>query len=405
MQRAAILSLAPSLLAALSCADPIVDVRAERPARRDIESALTTNGRIEALSRFEVRAPVAGSVERVLVHRGDRVERGQELLRLSDTGQAGALAKAVARLEGAKARLATLDAGLEPARKAVLEAERGRLAGELAAASLDLERLQRLADRGAVPRLEVDVIRRRLEDLAVDLKSTDAQLGSPLAIGQRDEAKALVDEAAAAVSEARRAAGQLRVLVPAAGVVYSLPASEGDHLQPGDLAALVGVLDPVRATILVDEPDLGRVQEGCQARIGADAYPGQEWTCVVDRLATEVVENGARRVGEAHCVVQNPGQRLLPNLAVSVRIVTERVQAVPSVDRAAVLRSGDRTFAWTVIDGRAARREIITGVQGPAYVEVRKGLDESETVLLPDKTPLTEGQRVRPRFREARDER
>ena len=392
--------IAPILLAALACKDAGVEVRAERPARRDIESALTTNGRIEALSRSEVRVAVAGRVERVLVRRGDTVERGQELLRLSDTGQGGALAQAAARLNGAKARLATLEAGLAPAKKAALRAEREKLAARSTKASLDLERLERLVARGAVPRLDADAKRRLVEDLAIDLDSIDAQLASPLAEGQRDAARAAVDEAASAASVARLAAAELSVIAPSPGVVYSLPVAEGDYLQDGDLAARVGVLDPVRARILVDEPDLGRVEQGCPVSIEADAYPGQEWTCLVDRLATEVVEMDARRVGEIQCTVPNAGGRLLPNLAVSVRIVTDRVQAASSVSRLAVMRSEGRARVWTVNAGRALRREIRTGVEGPFFVEVRGGLDESDVVLLPENGSLSEGQRVRPRLQE-----
>ena len=392
--------IAPFLLAAMACADAGVEVRAERPARRDIESALTTYGRIEALSRSEGRVAAAGRVERVLVRRGDTVERGQELLRLSDTGQAAALAQATARLQGANARLATLEAGLAPAKKATLRAEREKLAARRAKALLDLARLERLAARGAVPRLDADAKRRLVEDLAIDLGSIDAQLASPLAEGQRDAARAAVDEAASAASVARLAAAELGVLAPSSGVVYSLLVAEGDQLQDGDLAARVGVLDPVRARILVDEPDLGRVEQGCPVSIEADAYPGQEWTCLADRLATEVVEMDARRVGEIQCTVPNAGGRLLPNLAVSVRIVTDRVQGASSVSRLAILRSEGRALVWTVNAGRALRREIRTGVEGPFFVEVRGGLDESDVVLLPENGSLSEGQRVRPRLQE-----
>ena len=362
---------------------------------RDIESALTTNGRIEAVSRFEVHAVVAGRVERILVRRGDPVKRNQELLRLSDTGQAESLVQARARLEGAKARLASLDAGLPPARKAVLQAESAKLAAKRESAARDLERLERLAARGAVPSVDIEAKRRLAEDLAREVEALDVQLKSPLAFGEREEAQAAVDEAQSGVAEARGAVAKLRVLSPSSGVVYSLPVSEGRYLQQGALVARVGVLDAVRARIFIDEPDLGRVEQGGEARIRADAYPGREWTCNVDRLATEVVEMSTRRVGEIQCTVRNPDGRLLPNLAVGVRIVTDRVQAVPSIPRLSVLRGGGRSFVWTLEDGKATRREIRTGVEGPVHVEVREGLDESDIVLLQGEKPILEGQGVK----------
>ncbi len=397
MPKAPIASLAPLLFAAATCSDSVLEVQATRPVRRDIENALTTNGRIEAVNRFEVHTALAGSVERILVQRGDPVKRNQELLRLSDTGQAESLTQARARLEGAKARFASLEAGLPPVRRAVLKAERTKLAGRRESAARDLERLERLAARGAVPPVDIEAKRRLAEELAREVEALDVQLASPLALGEREEAQAAVDEAKSGVAEARVAVERLRVLSPSSGVVYSLPVSEGMYLQEGALVARVGILDAVRARIFVDEPDLGRVEQGCEAKIRADAYPGREWTCNVDRLATEVVEMGTRRVGEIQCAVRNPDGRLLPNLAVGVRIVTDRVQAAPSIPRLSVLRGDGRTFVWTLEGGEASRREIRTGVEGPVHVEVREGLDESDIVLLQGEEPISEGQEVKAR--------
>lgn len=395
MRKASFGLLAPFLLAALSCADPIIEVEGARPVPRDIESALTTNGRIEATSRVAIHAAVAGRVERLFVRQGDRVEGGQEMLRLRDTGQAESLAQARARLDAAKARLALLDAGLAPASRAALQADRAKLVAARKAASSDLERLERLVRQDAAPRVELEGKRRLLHDQALEIEAIDVQLASPLVDGQREEVEAAIDEARSVVAEAQRVVAKLRVGAPSSGVVYSLPVFEGDYLHEGALAARVGVLDAVRARIFVDEPDLGRVEKGSLASIRADAYPGREWTCEVDRLASEVVEMGARRVGEVHCTVKNPDGRLLPNLAVGVRIVTERVRAAPSIPRLSVVRGDGRTFVWTVKDGRASRREILSGVEGPVYVEVRGGLDESEIVLLPSEDPVSEGRRVK----------
>ena len=64
------------------------------------------------------------------------------------------------------------------------------------------------------------------------------------------------------------------------------------------------------------------------------------------------------------------------------------------------MRSEGRARVWTVNAGRALRREIRTGVEGPFFVEVRGGLEESDVVLLPENGSLSEGQRVRPRVQE-----
>ena len=180
--------------------------------------------------------------------------------------------------------------------------------------------------------------------------------------------------------------------------MFSLAVSAGDYLPAGGLAAMVGIVSSVRARIFVDEPDLGRVSMGILASVTADAYPGRQWTCSVDRMASEIVEMGARRVGELECSIDNPDGLLMPNLAVGVRIVTGSVHGGLSVPRTAVLRSGDRRLVWVLDDGRASRREILAGVEGPVYLEVRRGLDASDVVLIQGDKPISEGQRVQPRL-------
>ncbi len=386
--------LACFLITGLSCAGPSDEFAGIEPVRRDIEVALTTNGRIEAVGGVAVHAAAAGRLRGLYAQRGDTVARNQEILRLGDTGQAAARTQASARLEGAKARLVQLDAGLEPSREAALRAERSTVEAARASAVTDLQRLERLLARNAVARAEVDAKVRALEELTVNLQALDVQLEAPQLAGQRAELEAAVRDAEAALRVADQAVGNLAVRAPAAGVVYSLAVEAGDFLAVGGLVARIGETEQVRARIYVDEPDLGRVRSDSVASITADAYPGREWPCRVERLATEVVELGPRRVGEVLCVTGNPDGLLLPGLAVGARIVTERAEQVLSLPRSAVSRVGDAAYVWTVEDGRAARRDVGLGAAGPVNVEIRKGLDGSELVLLPGDRPITAGQRV-----------
>ena len=205
----------------------------------------------------------------------------------------------------------------------------------------------------------------------------------------------MIQEAKAELQDAQRAADALLLRAPADGTLFSLAVQEGDFLERGGLAARIGTAERVTARVFVDEPELGRVTQGCVARISADAYPGREWECRVETLATEVIEVGPRRVGEVLCQAENPDRLLLPGLAVRVRVVTQRAERVLSVPRTAVVRDGDQPFAWVVEDGRAAKREVALGVLGPVYVEVESGLAESDSVALMGERGLAEGQRLR----------
>ena len=395
MSNAAYVFCACCVGAVLSCAVPALEVEGIRPARRDIESALTTNGRIEAEQTVAVRAGTSGRVGELYARRGAGVKRGEPLVRLVDAGQAAAQARAGARLAAAEARLVQLDAGLDPLRREELGAELAKLEADRSRASEDLERLQRLFARGAVARSEVDGHARSVQDLTENIAALNRQLQAPPLDGRRSELDAAIQEAQAELEDAQRAAEALLLRAPADGALFSLAVQEGDFLEHGGLAARIGTTDRVTVRVFVDEPELGRITQGCVARISADAYPGREWECRVETLATEVIEVGPRRVGEVLCQADNPDRLLLPGLAVRVRVVTQRAKQVLSVPRAAVMRGGDQPFVWVVEDGRAAKREVALGVVGPVHVEVESGVAESDFVALTDERSLAEGQRLR----------
>ena len=394
MSKAAI-ALCPSLLlAGLSCGSPSDEIVGIQPARLDIEDALTTNGRIEAAGQAPVHAAVSGRVSRVYVEGGDAVEKGKVLLRLADEGSSNAREMALAQVQAARARVALYKDGLAPGAAASLEGERAKLEAARESVLEDRARLDRLVARGAAARSELDQASRTLKELETGIEAVTAQLEAPVQAARERELLSAVSEAEAALAEADRAISSLLIRAPRAGSLFSLPVREGDFVARGDLVARVGDLGTVRARILVDEPDLGRIALGATALLTADAYPGREWGCEVDRLATEIVELGARRVGEVLCSAANPDGALLPNLAVGVRVVTDRASGALSVPREAVRRMAGSASVWILQDGVAAQRSVELGVMGPVFVEVRKGLDGSETVLLAGTATISEGQRV-----------
>lgn len=395
MSNAALIFRACCLGAALSCGGPAEDIEGVRPARRDIESALTTNGRIEAERTVAVHSGTSGRVGQIYARRGAKVERDEPVLRLVDAGQGAARDRSGARLAAAKARMVQLEAGLDPLRRSQLRGELTKLEAARSRASEDLERLRRLLARNAVARSEVDAKSRALQDLADEIEAVSYQLQAPPQEGRRSELGAAILEAEAELQEAERAVEALVLRAPAGGTLFSLAVQEGDFLEHGSLVARIGTTESVTARVFVDEPELGRVTQGSVARISADAHPDREWGCRVGTLATEVIEVGPRRVGEVLCQADNPDNLLLPGLAVRVRIVTQRAEGVLSVPRAAIVGGSEEPFVWVVEGGRATKRAVALGVVGPVYAEVVSGLVESDSIALPRERTLVEGQRLR----------
>src|SRR5262249_37193145 len=147
------------------------------------------------------------------------------------------------------------------------------------------------------------------------------QKKAALATGtDRAPVQARLDEAQAAERLAETQIKQSVIRAPIEGTIYQFDLKPGAILNVGDTVAAIGKLDRVRVKVFVDEPDLGHVAVGMLVIITWDALAGRTWNGEVDRMPTEIVPNGTRRVGDVGCVIHNPDRDLLPNANVTVEI-------------------------------------------------------------------------------------
>ena len=390
--------LAAVAVALTACGGENPVLEACRPQIRDIEVAVTTNGRIEASGAVALHAPVAGRVESLDSALGAALAKGELVLTIADSGQIAARDRAEARLKAAQAELERFDEVLRPTEEAGLRAQRSKLSTGLDAARGEVARHERLLAGGAVSSSELEGWMRKVQELQTEIDAVEVQLEALRSDGPRELLEAAVTQAELELTAARQAVSNRSVRAPAAGRLYSLPVAEGDFVETGNLLARLGSTEKVRARVFVDEPDLGNLRPAAVATLSADAYPGIEWACRIHGLPEEIVAIGPRRVGDAFCTVDNSDGLLLPGLAVGVRVVVKRAEGVLSVPREAIAREGEGGLAWILQDGVLDRREIELGAVGPAHVEVRGGIAASDVVVLPGDLSLRHGQPARARI-------
>jgi HlyD family secretion protein len=137
-------------------------------------------------------------------------------------------------------------------------------------------------------------------------------------------------------------------------------------------------------------------------RITWDALPNRTWMGKTQVIPKQVVQRGARSVGELLCEVNNEKLELLPNINVSVRINSRERTGVVTVPRGAVEAENGRRFVFVVLRntlgvGRATleKREIHVGIADATNYEVVAGLNEGEMVALPGDVDLKNGMAVK----------
>ena len=398
-------------LVRLSGRQPVAKISAVAPVRENLVSSISSNGKVEPIAPFVVRAQLDTFVEKVSVVEGQAVKKGRLLLELN-------VKDATAQLADARSKLLRAEDDLRAATAGGRSDEAAKTEGQLAAALALRDRLQRNHD--SLERLIAQQAATKDELAANDLElaKANAQVRQLTAAKQQFEHDVKLDanQKSLQVEQLRSAVAALgekvrdgRIVAPADGTLYSLgrtaeglPLKAGDYVKVGDLLAEMADLHRVRVRAFIDEPELGGLEPGEPVRITWDALPNRTWMGKTQVIPKQVVPRGARSVGELLCEVNNDKLELLPNINVNVRINSRERINVLTVPRGAVEAQGGQRFVFVVLRnalgvGKATleKREIHVGIADATNYEVLGGLQEGEMVALPGDVDLKDGMPVK----------
>lgn len=360
----------------------VVPIRTENAVRGPIMSAISTNGKVETLDNFEAHAPAPITVQKLFVNEGDQVRAGQLLVQLNNADARAQAAKAQAQLRAAEADLSSARSGGTREELLNNQAQITKAQAERDAAQRSLEATRRLQQRGAASPQEVQAAENRLRSAESELQLLNQKRTSRYSQPELARVQAQADEARAALQAANALLRETDIRAPRAGTVYSLPVRQGQFVNAGDLIVAVADLKQVQVRAFVDEPDIGRLHAGQQVEVTWDAIPGRVWRGALTRVPTNVTTRGTRNVGEITCAVDNSDRNLLPNVNVSVLVVTARDENALTVPREAIHQDEAGAFVYEVVNDKLKRTSIQTAISNLTRTQVTKGLSDKAVVAL-----------------------
>src|SRR5215467_13603048 len=392
------------LLVFLSGRQPVAKLSAVQPTRENIVSSVTSNGKVEPISPFVMRAQLDTFVEKVAVVEGQQLKKGQLLVELN-------VKDAAAQLAQARSRLLKAQDDFRAASSGGRADDAARASGDLAKAVAERDRLQRSHD--ALQRLVAQqaATKDELDANELELAKAQAEVTRLTAAKQEFDRGVHLDAARdnLAVQQAQSEVAALEVKVrdghitaPADGTLYSLPLRQGDFVKVGDLLAEMADLHHVRVRVFIDEPEIGALQPNQPVRITWDALPDRVWQGQTEVIPKQVVPRGTRSVGELLCSVNNDQLELLPNVNVSVRINSQERNNVLVIPRGTVATEGGKRYVFVITGGGLGvgkkvleKREIQLGIADAAHYEVVSGLRELDAIALPGDVELRDGMTVK----------
>jgi HlyD family secretion protein len=393
----ALAAVAAFVLIRMSGRPPVAKISATKPFRQSIMSSIASNGKVEPISPYVVRAQADTFVERVYASEGQNVKKGQFLLTLD-------VKDATAQLAAAKSKLLHAQDDLRAAQGGGKPDEAARVASDLAKAQADRDRLQREHDslerllaQGAATKQELAANELQLAKARADAEKYAAakqEFGRQVNVDASRAALA-VQQAQSDVAALEDKVRQGRITAPIDCTLYSLPVRAGDYVKTGELLAEMADLHKVRVRAFIDEPDLGGLEPGLPVRITWDALPNRSWQGKTEIIPKQVVARGSRSVGELLCSVDNEKLQLLPNTNVNVRINSKERANVITVPRGAVETANGKRYVFVVQSGvrdsTLEKREIQVGIADATSFEVLSGLAGNEIVALPGDVDLKDG--------------
>ncbi len=361
-------------------------------------SHINTNGKVEAEKVFELHPPLSGRCTRIYVREGAQLKSGDPVLALDDSALRSELASARAELATAETELRNVERGPTAEELNQAEAEIARYRMEADAARKTLEANERLLQKGAVSRFEVEESRRGLARAEQSLQSAITRrddIRRRYDTVDRQRAVARVEAAKSRISFLESSIERSILRAPASGTLYQFDVRDGAYLEAGALVGLLADLTRLRVRAFVDEPEMGRVALGNTVIVHWDARPQESWKGVVAHIPAQVVARGTRSVAEVLCSISSPQQTLIPNINVDAEIETVQGPKVPTLPRECVFPEGKDYFVWVFQNGQARKRKVVTGRATSTFMEVTGGLSVGDRVIIPGDFSLTEGMRVR----------
>lgn len=340
----------------------LITVGTVAPIKQDLDIRLTYTADIIPNQVVNLFSRVDGYIAKIHVDKGDFVRVNQLLVEIDHTDYQHAVNQAKANLAAARAKVTQQEAAVRSAK-------------------LALDRMQALIKDQFVSQQDLDNAQVNFDGAAAALESLQAQVKQM--------------EVALAQADTNLAYSYIRA--PFAGYVAERNLDQGAYVTSATASTSTmsrGILslhdiDTVRILIEVVEKDIPLVKIGQKAEVRAEAYPDR----VFDGTVTRIVQalNRATRTMTVEIDLPNKDRLLKGGMFARVEaLVGTRPQAI-QIPIDAVSRLEDTQYVYIVRDGKAQRVNVEIGLRDENRVEITKGLNGDEQVIVSGKDLVHDG--------------
>jgi len=338
------------------------DPETVKPEIRDISSSVYASGTIKSKDQYQVYPLVSGIIQEIFVDDGDRVTKGQLLMRIDNRTQQ--LSKENAALLASYNSVQENEDRLNEAKDAIALSK-----DKLKTDSLLYVRTKTLYNQGAASGVELEQrelafessrnayqsAKTRYKDLKRQIDINAKQSRNNLAISAKTEEDFLIKS-------------------DLNGTIYSVLKEKGELVSPQMPVAIVGAADQFVLEMEVDEYDIAKIERGQKVFVTMDSYKGQVFEAKVTKVNPIMNERSKTFTVEAVFTKQPP--KVFPNTSFEASIVLQSKSKALVIPKRYLL-SGNQVM---LADGKKV--SVKTGLRDYQFVEIISGITASDKLML-----------------------
>ena len=352
--------------------------------RGDVARSVVATGKIQPITKVEVKSKASGIVEKLYVDINNVVKKGQPLAQLDQVEIAAQVDAQKAQLASAEANVSTYEANIE-------QDKVNAAAPDLPMYKATLERNLEMQKEGVVSRQALDDANKEYLAALTRRDSAKAQIGVDSA--KLKQARAQVMQSQASLKQLEEQLGYTTIVAPMDGVILSRDVEIGDAVSSilvlGSTATLImteGDVNEVYVQGKVDEADIAHVYMAQPARIKVESFRDRIFNGKVTKIAPLGVEKDNVTTFEVRVSIDNPGGELKANMTANAEILLDEHKGVLTVPENAVMYDGQKNASVEIPDKtqKEGKRKIPVkvGLSNGSVTEVLSGLKEGDQVVL-----------------------
>ncbi|WP_432662390.1 efflux RND transporter periplasmic adaptor subunit [Wukongibacter baidiensis] len=330
-------------------------VAIEETQTRTISNEIVFSGKVHADKEVMILPEVPGKVIKMNGHLGTRVEENTVLFTLDKDD---------------------IQKQVEQARKAAdaSKANYQKTRENIQNAKLNLERTKELYEQGAVSKNQYE---------QAQLAASDASL---------DAVKAQYEQAQLSYQQALDRLKDTSVKSPISGIISEVNIEEGEMASSAQSAMTIIDMDKVYVEINVTENIINDLYLDQEVVLEV-AAANNNFVGKIDRLSPAA--DSRTQLYPVRIYIENNEHKIKPGMFAKIKLNTDVKENVIAVKSEAVVQKGNKLVVYTVENDKAVEKEVTIGLDTGIYVEILKGLNKGESIIVKGQNYVDNGSIVK----------